>query len=115
MSIIGEYRNKKVTRDTAVKLVAKFLLQERILDRFLEEIKEIKPYQKGNDDVKCIISYAVTLSLNYGGFCDVFLLPNKHFFLDETHGYDKSKIEFWTNINIKWQRLVGDRIVIKPL
>lgn len=120
MSIIGEYRNKKVTRAMAIKLVTKFLLQERILDSFLEEIKEIKPYQKGNDDARYLISYAVTLSLQATRFCNIFLLPIHKFFLSEDRKYfgGKGEVErrlFWEYMNTKWHILVGDDIRIKPL
>lgn len=119
-NIITEYRNKKVTRAMAIKLVTKFLLQECILPNFIDEIKEIKPYQKGNDDVRYLISYAVTLSLQINGFCDIFLLPIHEFFLSEDRKYfggkgEMERRQFWEYVNTKWHILVGDNIRIKPL
>jgi hypothetical protein len=48
MNILRQYRNKAITRKTAVALVTKFLLQEGVLFKFLDDIKKIKPYKKGD-------------------------------------------------------------------
>lgn len=65
MTIYDSFKNKFITRKEATALVTRFLLQEGILEKYLNEIRQIKPYQKGNDDKKYLISYAIGLSLVY--------------------------------------------------
>jgi len=109
MNILRQYRNKAITRKTAVALVTKFLLQEGVLFKFLDDIKKIKPYKKGNDDMKYLMSYAVTLALNYDSFLtNVFVLPI------ECHENLKER-EFWFNLNDKWLSIVGERLCILPI
>lgn len=118
IGIWEKYKNKVIPRDIAVSLVIKFLLKEGILIRFLDAIKVIKPYKKGNDDPKFVISYATTLCINYGTLSDIFLLPTHGYSYLEGDEYQWAKgenVAFWHKINGKWQKLIGDNARLASL
>ena len=115
IGIWEKYKNKVIPRDIAVSLVIKFLLKEGILIRFLDAIKVIKPYKKGNDDPKFVISYATTLCINYGTLSDIFLLPTHCCFYLENERIRGIDVDFWYKINDKWQKLIGDNARLASL
>ena len=115
IGIWEKYKNKIIPRDIAVSLVIKFLLKEGVLIRFLDAIKLIKPYKKGNDDPKFVISYATTLCINYGTLSNIFLLPTHCCFYLENEGIRGIDVAFWHKINGKWQKLIGDNARLASL
>ena len=122
--ILKQYRGKRITRKTAVMLVTKFLMQEGLLERFLAEIKKIKPYRKGNDDKKYLLSYAVVLSLGYASNLNrIFLLPQLAYeimpeddlFYSKTFLDKVAERDFWEKVNDKWLSTVGEELLVLPL
>lgn len=108
-NILSQYRGKILRKDIAISVVIKFALQQGILNRFLEEIRRIKPYRKGDNDARFLINYAIGLAMNrsYCNIGEIFLLPEVY---SEGHHYNAD----WVRINNAWIDLVGV-IVIKPI
>ena len=119
-NILKKYKNKHIPKSLAVSLVIKFALQEGILYSFVEEIKKIKPYEKGNDDTKFVVNYAVGLAISLGGgsLSELFLLPHQNYRFTsaelEDFPYIAENRDKWGKINNKWFGLV-DELVVKPL
>ncbi len=113
-NILSQYKNKMISKELAISIVIKFLKQEGLLYKFLEEIKKFKPYKKGNDDPKFLISYAIGLQFN-GTLDDIFLLPYHNYPLESEdfieNGCERTK---WDGVKTKWCDAVG-QLVIKPL
>lgn len=105
-NILTQYKNKVVSKELAATIVIKFLMQEGLLYKFLEEIKKFKPYKKGNDNAKFLIKYAI--GLQFGGTLnDIFLLPHHN-------DIDAHEMAKWYTVKDKWCGIVGE-VVIKPL
>ena len=106
-NILSFYKDKAVSKKLAVSLVIKFAKQEGILYEFLEEIKKIKPYEKGNDNVRYVVNYAVGISesCGYRYLSNIFLLPCRAWLGDHRNISYPIK---WENLNKKWCDIIGD-------
>ena len=107
INILSSYRNASVNMDTALYILIKFLYQERKLQYFLDEIKEIKPYKFGNDDIKFVLKYAINLACNvfYQDISALFSFPNK--FQSAATNVD------WNEVDRKWKTIVGENFRLK--
>lgn len=106
-NILSFYKDKAVSKELAVSLVIKFAKQEGILYEFLEEIKKIKPYKKGNDNVRYVVNYAVGIGESYGYryLSNIFLLPCRTWLGDDRNISCSRK---WEILNRKWWNIIGD-------
>ena len=96
---LSVYRDKFIKKELAVSIAIKFAMQEHVFQNFLEEIKKFKPYQKGNDNPRVVMNYAVgyCITMYLGQLNNLFRLPS--IILGHYN---------WDDINNRWNGVVGN-------